>query len=86
MRQAGILAAAGIVALERNVHRLEEDHHRARRIAEALEGHGAFDLEPSAVETNIVIAAVTPPHRVEEILETVRQAIDFQRQHGVKNK
>jgi threonine aldolase len=57
MRQAGVLAAAGIVALETMVDRLAEDHARARRLAEALASRfpGAVDAE--AVETNIVCAA-----------------------------
>jgi threonine aldolase len=41
MRQAGVLAAAGIYALDRNVTRLGEDHRRAERLAAALTGFGA---------------------------------------------
>jgi threonine aldolase len=52
MRQVGILAAAGLYAIERHIDRLAEDHVRARRLAEAL---GA---DPSAVETNIVVLDV----------------------------
>ena len=58
LRQAGILAAAGIYALEHNVDRLAADHVRAKRLAEALSEHPAFLIEPGAVETNIVIAEV----------------------------
>jgi threonine aldolase len=53
MRQAGIVAAAGLYALEHNVARLADDHRRARRLAEGWEGRGvpvAVDL----VETNFV--------------------------------
>ncbi|MFN2560149.1 MAG: low specificity L-threonine aldolase [Jatrophihabitans sp.] len=53
MRQVGILAAAGLYAIERHIDRLAEDHVRARRLAEAL---GA---DPSAVETNIVVLDVS---------------------------
>jgi threonine aldolase len=53
MRQAGILAAAGIYALEHNVARLAEDHVNARRFAETLGRAPGVRLEP--VETNIVI-------------------------------
>jgi threonine aldolase len=53
MRQAGIVAAAGIYALEHHVDRLAHDHARARTLAEALEGAGVpVDLEQ--VETNVV--------------------------------
>ncbi len=53
MRQAGILAAAGLYALEHHLERLAEDHAHARRLAEALAGMGGFELDPSLVETNI---------------------------------
>ena len=53
MRQAGIVAAACVYALEHNVERLADDHARARRLAEGLEEAGvAVDLEQ--VETNFV--------------------------------
>jgi threonine aldolase len=53
MRQAGIVAASGIYALDNNVVRLADDHARARRLAEGLEAAGvAVDLEQ--VETNFV--------------------------------
>ena len=53
MRQVGILAAAGIYALDHNIERLAEDHARARRIAEALAPLGVID--PAAVQTNLVL-------------------------------
>ena len=56
MRQAGVLAAMGLYAVQNNVERLTVDHQRARRLAERLEAHG-FVL-PSAVETNIVYFAL----------------------------
>jgi threonine aldolase len=58
MRQAGVLAAAGIVALTRMVERLADDHRRARRLAEAVADRwpGA-GLDPDAVRTNIVVFA-----------------------------
>ena len=54
MRQAGVLAAAGLYALRNNVARLAEDHARAQRLATALADvhHGLVD--PATVETNIV--------------------------------
>jgi threonine aldolase len=53
MRQAGIVAAAGVYALEHNIERLADDHARARRLAEGLSEAGVpVDLEQ--VETNFV--------------------------------
>ncbi len=73
MRQAGILAAAGLVALERHVERLAEDHGRARRLAEALAEIPGCALDPSRVTTNIVMASVHPPERLPGLLEALRQ-------------
>jgi len=54
MRQAGFLAAAGIYALENNIDRLKEDHHRAREIGNTLQNlHYVKNLMP--IDTNIVI-------------------------------
>src|SRR4051794_3826315 len=55
-RQAGIMAAAGIVALETMVDRLADDHERARRFASALGERWPAALDASAVHTNIVCA------------------------------
>lgn len=54
MRQAGILAAAGIVALECMVNRLSEDHDRARRLAEGLARIPGLVLDPGTPHTNMV--------------------------------
>ncbi len=53
MRQAGIVAAAGLYALEHNVDRLADDHARARRLAEGWAAHGV-SADPHLVETNFV--------------------------------
>ena len=58
MRQAGIIAAAGIVALERMVERLAEDHANARRLAEGLAKLPGLAVDLSSVQTNIVILRV----------------------------
>jgi threonine aldolase len=58
MRQAGIIAAAGIVALERMVDRLGEDHANARRLAEGLAKLPGLVVDLSSVQTNIVIVRV----------------------------
>ena len=59
MRQAGVIAAAGIVALETMVDRLADDHARARRLAEALADRFPGSVEPARVVTNIVCADAT---------------------------
>ena len=56
MRQAGILAQAGLFALERNVERLEQDHALARRVAGVLHGRLGIHCPPEEIETNIVYA------------------------------
>lgn len=56
-RQAGILAAAGIVALETMVERLADDHERAARLATELALRWPGSVDPAAVRTNIVCAA-----------------------------
>jgi threonine aldolase len=59
MRQAGIIAAAGIVALEKMVDRLAEDHENARRLASALAGiRGLSRMDPESVRTNILYLEV----------------------------
>jgi len=59
MRQAGVLAAAGLIALEEGPGRLHEDHANARLLAEALAGMPGVALDPATVETNIVIFQLT---------------------------
>ena len=54
MRQAGVIAAAGIVALEEMIGRLEEDHRNARLLAEGLSAMGRVRIDPQRVKTNIV--------------------------------
>ncbi|MGH7526865.1 MAG: threonine aldolase family protein, partial [Gemmatimonadales bacterium] len=55
MRQAGIIAAAGIYALRHHVERLAEDHERARRLARGLSGLPGIAVDAEQVESNIVI-------------------------------
>ena len=54
MRQAGILAAAGIYALEHNIERLAVDHANAQRLAQGLAQIPALEFDPAAVQTNMV--------------------------------
>jgi threonine aldolase len=54
MRQAGIIAAAGLYALDHHVERLADDHANARHLAEGLAEIPGIELDPATVETNIV--------------------------------
>jgi threonine aldolase len=61
MRQAGILAAAALYALEHHVDRLAEDHAHARRLAAGLAELSGVKVEPARVETNILLVEFTRP-------------------------
>lgn len=75
MRQAGILAAAGLYALEHHIGRLQEDHRHARALAEALQKIPSVSADPAAVDTNIVIFDVADPSRSpSEILAALKKA------------
>jgi threonine aldolase len=58
MRQAGIIAAAGIVSLERMVNRLADDHANARTLAEAVAKMPGLRVDLASVQTNIVVIRV----------------------------
>ena len=58
MRQAGVLAAAGLVALETMIERLPDDHDRARRLAQGLQAVPGIELELSTVQTNMIYFSV----------------------------
>ena len=58
MRQAGVLAAGGIVALEQMVARLAEDHANARRLAQGLARMPGLAIDPARIQSNIVIVEV----------------------------
>ncbi|WP_172834417.1 low-specificity L-threonine aldolase [Nitrospira japonica] len=63
MRQAGVLAAAGLYALEHHVARLKTDHDNAKRLARRLQHIPAITISPQHVETNIIVFDV-PGHRL----------------------
>jgi threonine aldolase len=63
MRQAGILAAAGIYALEHHVARLKDDHDHAKKLARLLQQIPSVQIAPQHVETNIVIFEVINQRR-----------------------
>ena len=71
MRQAGILAAAGLVALHKMVDRLADDHVRARLLAEAVADRWPGSLDPGAVHTNLVVFRHGAP---EALVEHLRSA------------
>jgi threonine aldolase len=70
MRQAGIVAAAGIVALERMVDRLAEDHVNARALAEAVAAMPGLAVDLDSVQTNIVIIRVSRGDRPRSVAAT----------------
>jgi threonine aldolase len=67
MRQAGVLAAAGLIALEQGPARLHEDHANARLLAEALENINGLVIDMGLVETNIVIFRLTEGRSAAEL-------------------
>jgi threonine aldolase len=73
MRQVGVLAAAGLVALDTMIERLAEDHANARVLAHGLARFDAIDLEPDLIQTNIVRFEVAPG-RGNEIAAELRRA------------
>ncbi|HUG43161.1 MAG TPA: GntG family PLP-dependent aldolase, partial [Acidobacteriota bacterium] len=73
MRQAGVLAAAGLVALEEMPQRLAEDHANARKLAETLAESPRFSVDLKSVQTNIVMAEVRKGG-AENVLESLRNS------------
>ncbi len=72
MRQAGVLAAAGLIALEENPAKLHDDHQNARYLAERLAATPGIKLDPSRVRTNIIIfdiagLGISPPELSKEL-------------------
>jgi threonine aldolase len=78
MRQAGILAAAGIVALEKMTGRLGEDHARARGLADGLGKLPGVRLDPGTGSTNMVYFGLA-----DEVRETTESFAEKLKQHGV---
>ncbi len=73
MRQAGVLAAAGLIALDKHTQRLEEDHANARFLAEGLAQVTGIKLDAAKVQTNIIIF---------DISGTGMNSADFSRKLG----
>jgi len=75
MRQAGVLAAMGIVALESLVDRLAEDHANARRLAEGLARIEGLDVEMETVQTNMVFCILSGIERDAFLKELERSGV-----------
>jgi threonine aldolase len=73
MRQAGIIAAACIYALDHHVERLAEDHANARFLAEGLADIGGIELDPATVETNIVWFDVRGRRGADEVAAALKE-------------
>ncbi len=72
MRQAGIIAAAGIAALDTMIGRLDKDHRNARALADGIAGSRFFNINPGSVETNIVICSVKGGFDSSSVLELLK--------------
>ena len=72
MRQAGVIAAAGVVALERMIDRLADDHANARALAEGLARLPGLAIDLATVQTNIVIVRVDGPGATMRAADLVR--------------
>ena len=70
MRQAGVVAAAAMHALDHHVDRLADDHRLARRLAEGLAGIAGLVVEPP--QTNIVFADLAPSDRAATLMERLK--------------
>ena len=68
MRQVGVLAAAGLYALDHNVARLAEDHSHAKTMADTINRLGEGRFVVKKVDSNLVIAWVTPHLSLKSIL------------------
>jgi threonine aldolase len=73
MRQAGIIAAACLYALDHHVERLADDHANARHLAEGLAEIPGIELDPASVETNIVWFHVRGPISAPELSATLKE-------------
>ena len=77
MRQAGMMAAAGIYALENNIERLSEDHRRAKQFAEAVSEMPKFSIEIENVQSNIVFVGVGKGNTEKVIGALAKYGIDI---------
>lgn len=71
MRQVGVIAAAGLFALKNNIDRLQEDHQKAKNLAEFLNASDKYEIELESVQTNIIVFK-PKNNTVEDILEKAK--------------
>ena len=83
MRQAGVLAAAGIVALEQMVERMREDHENSKRLANGLADFPQIEIAPERVVTNMVMFHVRNGQEQTLSEEEVQGFLAKAREHGV---
>jgi threonine aldolase len=79
LRQSGIVAAGCVHALDRHVERLAEDHRHARLLADGLAALRSVDVDPTAVQTNIVIFQVP---RAREFVGRISDRVELQAMDG----
>ena len=87
MRQVGVIAAPGIIALEKMVSRLKEDHERAKKLALALHRLPGIKLDPEDVETDIIIFRVDHPNiSAADLLDKLKQKVilSLSVPHGIR--
>jgi len=75
MRQAGVLAAAGLYALDHHRARLADDHRNARALAEALRDAPGLRVDPAAVATNLVLIDLDQPRSAEVIAAAAQRGV-----------
>ncbi len=75
MRQAGIVAAAGLVALNNHIERLAEDHANARQLADGLASVDELEVDPQKVQTNMVFVTLDQ--------DRAMALTNFLKQHGI---
>lgn len=78
MRQAGVIAAAALVALEDTPPRLDDDHANARRLAEGLTDMRGISIDPERIVTNIVIFDITDTNRTSDDI-----CAELEREHHI---
>ena len=73
MRQAGVIAAAGIYALEHNISRLDEDHKRANKLAIAINEMDMFSVNIEGVQTNMVYIEINGDLNANQVVEKLAE-------------
>jgi len=83
MRQAGIIAAAGIVALEQMVDRLAEDNENAKRLAQGLADYPQLAIDANSIDTNIVMFSLRNEYNQQVTTKKTEEFLYNAQQHGV---